>query len=240
MNAANGTLGLRERLEVDRNEDHVIIVGNPPNLESVRLPDELSEANYTANARDNNQIPYDVEAPVSNITIYFNDYRRSLKVEGLPPDEVDATFAALRDKVSPFSLAVGGIGIRVPIMIVVFFGLFVAIAIMVVMCIDNRSLRRRLVWPIVICVVAGMVALVIIPWADILAGFLCIRGDASLAVRYAPQLTFIGVILTIVALVISLLVPVVRSTASKSNQPSVPEYKELDGERAPPSSEKID
>jgi hypothetical protein len=109
ITAANGKDGTRERIEVGKGQDHIEVVGNPPNLDASRLPDKLNSVYYTAEAIPNtNSYGTDDDAPVSRIEISFHDFNRSLVVKGTSPDEVDATFSALKDRTIKYSSVIGG------------------------------------------------------------------------------------------------------------------------------------
>jgi NO-binding membrane sensor protein with MHYT domain len=96
--------------------------------------------------------------------------------------------------------------------------LMACLLVMIILALANKSLRRRLCRPILLAVV-GLVVMAMLPWADILAGFLALPGDASLVVRYEPMLTFVGAILAIVAFVSQFFITR-QGPVSKLDQPA--------------------
>ena len=60
----------------------------------------------------------------------------------------------------------------------------------------------------------------ILPWEDWFPGVVIVHGDASIIVRYAPELSFFGLLLTLVTFLLSLVYA--RHLASRGTNIAVP------------------
>jgi hypothetical protein len=207
MNAANSSASAwREELELRKGELRVKMSGHRLDPEGAKIPQSLDFFEYTALTRD--------PAPITRLALSFADYRRSLSVEGQSPEQVDAVFSALREDFSRLSTPVGGFTLRtflglpaIWLLVVVLGGLAAAWAL---------THRRILLLPVSICALL-LTALLLLPLADLLAGFSAVRGDASFIVRYGPEISFWALVVGACAIPLSLL-PLLSRTAPKADE----------------------
>ena len=123
-------------------------------------------------------------------------------VEGQSPEQVDATFSAIRDDLMKLSSSFGG-----PMFRVFFFLTALTIGVSLFLRFAELWLQtRRNNYLLPILIIACLAALVIVlPIQEALAGFSAINGDPSIAVRYGPEIALLSLIIAIVAIPLSLL-----------------------------------
>lgn len=61
----------------------------------------------------------------------------------------------------------------------------------------------------------GLVLVIVLPFQDLLAGFAVYQGESSALVRYAPEMAFVGFILTVAGFILSFLIPAWRDSAAQ-------------------------
>jgi hypothetical protein len=203
MNATNGSIPLsREEMDLRKKELRVQMSGHRMADAEATLPAALDRFEYTAWTKEET-------APVSRLNLSFSNYSRTLSVQGTSPDQVDAIFSALRDKLASLSTPFGGDWVGfvrgVAVMILAMGLLFLA---------DLwRVTRRRIILGPALLMVALLLALILLPIGDLFAGFTVVKGDASFMVRYGAQISFWGLMVGVVALVswlVHLVVPTGR------------------------------
>ena len=140
------------------------------------------------------------EAPVSKLELDLRDYGRRLSVSGTAVDQVEAISAALERDLSQYS-AIGGDTVRLFATLIIFLILLAGVLVGGAVCVLER--QWRYVGIPIVCLI-GLGLLFLLPLKDALAGFAMYQGEASWIVRYAPQIGFVGLIITIV---LSFLIP---------------------------------
>jgi hypothetical protein len=151
-------------------------------------------------------------APVSRFQLDLGDYTRRLSVSGTSVDQVEAISAALERDLSQYS-ATGGATMRQlagPSIGIILLGTLLFSG---AYCILERR-WRFLGMPILSLV--GLMLLLALPLQDLFAGFAVYQGDPSWIVRYAPQLAFAGLIITIAGIPLSFLIPMWRGGAKRT------------------------
>jgi hypothetical protein len=181
----------RETLRLGTGPDEIQIAGHsfPANA---HIPKAAYALSYSYSWTD---------APVSKVELDLGDYRRRLIVSGTAVDQVEAISAALEHDLSQYS-AIGGTNMRLfaggSIGVILLGSLMFSGAY----CILERR-WRFLGMPIFSLV--GLMLLLALPFQDLFAGFAVYQGDPSWIVRYAPQLAFAGLIITIAGVPLSFL-----------------------------------
>jgi hypothetical protein len=131
---------------------------------------------------------------VSSVVLQLGDFSNTLDVSGSSPGNVDALSRLIVGDLATHKGWLGGGGLRaflaVPLVFAISY-LLVALAFAVE---SNRRLALQLsIWLI------GSVGLLAIPrWNHILPGAALYRGSPSFLVRYSAEISFAGVLLTVV------------------------------------------
>jgi hypothetical protein len=195
INAANGSAPLREDMDLRKAGFRVKIAGNQLDPDRAKIPNVIDQFEYSASTRG-------TPAPVSQLQLSFSDYRRTLFVEGQSPDQVDAVFSALRDDLLMLSSSFGGTFFK---NLFGFPAVFLLTWILVFLIVTWFATRRRL-WIMPISITVILFALdMFLPTDDLFAGFSALRGDASFAVRYGPQIALWSLIIATMAIPLSLI-----------------------------------
>src|SRR5437667_7888210 len=140
------------------------------------------------------------EAPVSKLELDLRDYARHLSVTGTAVDQVQAISAALEGDLSEHS-AIGGDNVRLNLVGATVIVLLMSLTFGAAYCFLEKKWRFL---GIPIFSLVGLILLFMLPLKDVFAGFALYEGEASWIVRYAPQIGFVGLIITIV---LSLIIP---------------------------------
>jgi hypothetical protein len=190
--ADGGVPILREEMELRRGELSVKISGHQLNLAGARIPELIDRFRYTISTRD--------PSPISSLSFDFSDFSQTLSVEGQSPDQVDATFSALRDELWNMSSTVGG-GFQTSFaMMIASFILLLGSSLLAVECFQNRN--KRLILPIGLAVLI-LIGLWALPLRQLTTGFSAVNGDASFGVRYGAEISLMSLIVGGVALIAS-------------------------------------
>lgn len=182
----------REEVSLYKGEHRITFSGHTLNVERARIPQAIDRLEYSVSAEE--------PAAVSRIQMSFSNFSRELKVEGSSADQVDAVFSSLKDDLIDISSVVGG-----PLFT---FYLFGALSLGMFLYIfstlfDWVKLKKRpLFAPLGLSVIA-FILLWTLPIGQMFKGFSAIQGDASFMVRYGPQISFLGLILSFVGILIS-------------------------------------
>jgi hypothetical protein len=204
MNTTNMSAPLwREDMELRKGGIRIRIPGHQLKREGARLPEVIDRFEYTAWSRD--------PAPVGRLNLSFSDFSRTLSIEGQSPDQVDAVFSALRDDLWNLSTSIGGAYVS---LFRYLFGVFLAVGVLILTAVWAESRDSTFLTPALFCAVL-LAALILLPIGDWLSGFAAVRGDASFVVRYGAEISFLALIVGLIALSISL-VPLVRPTGGKN------------------------
>ena len=212
MAAADGSRSrVREKIALAKGELRVTIQGHQLDPAGAKIPQSIDSFEYRASTIDT---AAQSSAPITNVQLSFADYKRSLSVEGQSPEQVDALFSALRDDLDKLTTPVGGSMFRSTAGPVLFFLLIMIMFTLIMGMISNETRRLALLWP---CLVSAglLVALVMLPTEDFLAGFSAVRGDASFTVRYAPQIGLWSLLFAVGAMAMSF-VPFLQQRTAQS------------------------
>lgn len=197
MATANSGVGSkleREQVSLYEGGQRVTISGHAFNAERMRLPQAIDHLEYSAWASE--------PAPVRRIEISLQDFSRTLLVEGLSPDQVDALFSTLRDDLMSASSVIGGPFQR-------FFILYVFMGMLIINMFFTliewiKSKKRPSVPPLVFTVICLIIVLAL-PVNEIFEGFSAIPGDASFMVRHGAVISFLGLVFSFVGIIMSYL-----------------------------------
>lgn len=144
-------------------------------------------------------VSYALRTGGSNITavsLDLSDYRREVTVSGHSPDQVAALLALIQEQLKPNMVWYGGAMFRLvgEMLIVVCVGAYLF-----------ATWQRKYVniWLSVIIFAAGLSAWVL-PWQQWFPGTVLFAGDASVLERYAPQISFAGLVVTVLGTAVSL------------------------------------
>lgn len=215
VNANTTTQPFTEKIMIEQGESKIEIPGHYFQTSELTLPKVARRFTYTASAYSLDNVP------IISISLDFDDYRRTVKVEGRSPEQVDALFALLKNDLNGLSSAFGGWNFRI---LSGFTILTICIsAVIVFVGIYFLKRNRRIVLPLVLSLLS-IILLNILPFEQILAGFSVSKFDPSFVARYAPQISFWGLIISFLGIPISFILTMSRSpkasaqaTGSKDN-----------------------
>jgi hypothetical protein len=193
----------REEIQLRKGELRIKISGHQLNPEGAKIPEVIDTFDYNAYTL--------VQAPITRMVLTFNDYTRSMLIEGQSPEQVDALHAVLKDDLFKLSTSLGGRGLKAFLGFPLIYILGLAFIWLSVTWIGRR--RPILLLPISISFLF-LVMLLLLPIDDLFAGFSAVRGDASFLVRYGAVLSLI---VSLVAIPISL-VPMLFSNGRQTEQ----------------------
>jgi hypothetical protein len=194
VNTANGSIKADDRYITDR----LRIVASGRELTVERFSDAKAIQNAPARST---RVSYTYqaasEAPISSVDIELADFSRDIEVKGTSPAQVDAITAMLVTHLSEAATMFGGWGFRLAagLTAYVFIGLLLA-------------LPRLANVPKVVATTASLIALAlmtavwVLPWDDWFPGTAAYAGDVSFLTRYGPEISAIGVVLSVLLFVI--------------------------------------
>jgi hypothetical protein len=194
---------LEENVTFSTNKVKIEISGHSFLSSSARLPKASYRFSYSYYYSGNT---------ISIVNIDFSDYSRTFSVSGSSPEQVDALSAMLEKDLLNFSSSIGGSWFRTVIGLVKFF-LICLIFLVTLYCIVEKHIRLIGV-PIFSLII--LICLYLLPFNDILSGFAVYTGDSSSLIRYGPQMTFWGVMITIIGIPLSYLLPKWLSSSKKA------------------------
>jgi hypothetical protein len=189
-----------EQMELRAGELSVKMTGHVLEATGVKIPNVIDKFSYNASTRD--------PAPISRLQLSFSDDFRTLSVEGQTPEQVDAVFAVVSDDLSKMSSSFGGRNFR-SFGVLLFPVLASGLVIVIFYWFESR---RPILFLPVSLIIALLAALIFLPFNVWLAGFSAVQGDAAFLVRYGPEITFAGFLLSIVGIA----VPFLSRTAGAS------------------------
>ncbi|WP_454909269.1 hypothetical protein [Variovorax gossypii] len=211
---ANGGARAREEVKLKAGKTEVAIGGRLLLPSGAKVPDQIDTFSYSyaSSAED---------APIKRVYLDFRDYSRTLTVEGSSPEQVDAVFVTIREELNTLSSVIGGgawtILFGVPVYIVLGFLLLWSFATWV-------PERHPAVLVLLIFSVAALILTLVLPMKELLAGFMATKGEPSLLVRYAPQIGFVGLALSIAPLLTAAFRRLSSAPRAKTSTPAeVPE-----------------
>lgn len=227
MASANGPHATRpftEKLRLKHGESQVEISGHQLQGSKAKLPKSTTELVYTASAYVLDTVP------ITTVSLLFHDYDRKLTVEGRSPEQVDAMFATLKNDLVALSSPFGGASFRSRAGLLIFL---VCLNVALIGTIHWLSARRTLSLLPVAFALLSFGLLLALPFEGFLAGFSVSEFDPSFANRYGPEISLIGLVLSIVAIPLSYLLPYwLADRAAGTPEPtSVPPNKAMQGTR---------
>lgn len=173
-----------ESLELKDGEYAIVIQSSDLDSVRARLPDVIRSASYSWRSLRNRAVP------IASLSANFYDFSRTIQVSGASPDQVDAVCAALRDFCLKRGAPLGGFRVRS-------FGGFI-FSVLLGLCltslgfwIQNRD--RRALW-VFVSMTWCLVIIAVFP-DDALAGFLVTQDDPRFVLKYAPELSILGLAL---------------------------------------------
>jgi len=177
---------------------------------TTRLPKTLQEYDYDFAMYD---------APVASIQINLSDSYRKIYVSGTSADEVEAVFTQLERGFLEHSVNFTGRRFRLwcsAILNLVF--------ILGAVCSAAYGLGAGWKkWPLVFVLsVAGMILLFTLPFERWLPGMAAFKDDASFIIRRAPEISFVSLVIGVIAIPLGILVPMwlnKKSSEKPSTQP---------------------
>ena len=170
-----------------------------------RVPDVATELKYYYR---------NPSGPIEEIWMAFRDLSRTITIAGLMPDQVDAVEALLRQKFSEKSIIMGGDQFRM-------LGAIMLMAISGALWNIPLWWKKASVVLRVALIAAGIglyLCILILPFDRWFPGFAIYAGPTSFMVRYSAEITFAGLVLSIVFFVASIFI---ANWFSRRNQAKV-------------------
>ncbi len=138
--------------------------------------------------------------PISHVEIAFSDSRRTIKVGGESQEQVDALFAMAFTDINSVTIYIGGEKQRI-----LFGGMISLIGWILIITVVSRRISRLLGVVFILCGLLLIIFGVIFPWTDLSPGAAIYAGDASFMARHGGAITILGIILTLVTCIITLI-----------------------------------
>lgn len=195
---STSNLILTEKLRLKHGDSQVEIQGHQLQGSNVKLPKITTELDYRMSTR------FLAAAPITTVSLLFDDYRRNLTVEGQSQEQVDALFTSLKSDFQDLS-TFGGSNFRTLAGPIIFSMCILTILMFSLNWIGTR--RTRLLVPVLFGLI-GLVLLFVLPFDDFLAGFSASDFDPSFSSRYASELTVTGMIIALIGIPLSYYLPI--------------------------------
>jgi hypothetical protein len=156
---------------------------------SVAFPKELFKFSYLYNRPDK---------PISSVTIDLGDYSRRVSVIGEAEDQVKATSNLIEKDLRRYSIAIGGATFRRVA------GVCLSMAFLISLGLSGAwwwRTRASSALGMLICATIGLLLVLLLPWDRYLPGFALYQSYSPfLLIRYAPQIAFLSLLATLVAI----------------------------------------
>jgi hypothetical protein len=182
------------QVEISDGEKTITYKGAAANLPLERLPEICYKLTYLYYAKSLE------DSPVSQIQMDFNDYSRTLTVQGSQPEQVDGLFLLIQDNILQHVSRFGGVGFRL------IFGMSIYLVLIGLgsffYYLHNNG------WYFLIGSICGAAVLIggfLLPIQKILPGFALISGEVSWIRRYSAEIGFYGLIITLLVAIIPFL-----------------------------------
>jgi hypothetical protein len=130
-------------------------------------------------------------AAVNHVEINFDDYRRGIKVSGTSQEQVEALAQLLRSEIGNHETYFGGPFLRL------FGGAFV------VMCSLAGFASRKHIVVRTLFAVLGVAGVLLVFGESLLPGTAIFKDSSSILVRLGPEISLLGVILSLAGIVVS-------------------------------------
>lgn len=180
--------------------EHIKITGGDLTIEKTgaftftkddRLPEMAEDLIYSYSNRGGS---------VNEIYIFLHDSNRTITVSGTSPDHVDATYAFLVNKLSEKAITMGGRKFR---NISAIFLFLIASALWNIP-LWKKELPMFSRVALVICGIGIFISIFALPFNEWLPGFAIYTDTTSTIVKYSAEITFFGVILSIIFFIASI------------------------------------
>jgi hypothetical protein len=205
----DGVVLVREELELRTGDLRVKMAGHSLQPAGARIPETIDRIDFTAFTMD--------PAPVTRFTISCSHYERTLSVAGQSPEHVDALFVLVRDELTGLSTPLGGSSM---VILLRMFGSWVFGTVFLVSISSWFMARRRILFWRALISGALFLALFVLPFDEILAGFLVVRGDSNWISRHSAGISFASLVAGVISIVFTFR-PLIRKPATPTDA-SVP------------------
>ena len=156
---------------------------------SVAFPRELFRFSYAYRRPDK---------PISSVTIDLSDYSRRISVTGEAEDKVKAISKLLENDLLRYSSAIGGATFRRVAGVCLSVGLLTALGFSGAYWCRTRASSAL---GMLICSIVGLSLVLLVPWQRYLPGFALYQSYSPfLLIRYAPEVAFVSLLATLVAI----------------------------------------
>jgi hypothetical protein len=156
---------------------------------SVAFPRELFRFSYTYRRRDK---------PISSVAIDLSDYSRRVSVTGRAADQVESISKLLENDLLHYSTAIGGAKFRRVVGVCLSVGLLTSLGISGACWWRTRAYN---VLGMLVCSTLGLFLVLFLPWHRYLPGFALYQSYSPfLLIRYAPEIAFLSLLATLVAI----------------------------------------
>ena len=158
--------------------------------EDDRIPKEATELSYSYRYS---------EGEITRISITLRERTRNISIKGPSLDSVNAIYALLYNQLSKHKIIIGGQKFRI-------IGFIVLLVIALVFWLLSYSTEKKsLQITYAILAIAIYLSILSLPFSRWFPGFSIFSDSASFTIRYSAQLSLVGIILTIVFFITSIL-----------------------------------
>lgn len=197
---------VEQHLEISDGEKTITYKGVATTLPFERLPEICYDLTYSY------YVMFSEDSPISQISMNFNDYSRTLTVQGSQPEQVDGLFLLIQDDILQHTSRFGGAGFRILFTLSICILLFVAGALF-------SHLRQN--WRYLalgsICAFTALIGGMVLSPNKFLPGFALISGEVSWIRRYSAEIGFYGLIITLLIAIVHLFKPEKRRPRKKGD-----------------------
>lgn len=138
--------------------------------------------------------------PISHYEIDFSDYRRTIEVEGESQEQVDVLFAMAFKDINSVTIYFGGVKQRI------FLGTIISfIGLILIIQVASPKISRLFAVVFNLCGFLLLIFGVIFPWIDLFPGAVIYSIDTSFMAQHGGAITILGIILTLVTCIITLI-----------------------------------
>lgn len=194
---------IREANAIDASKqfavEHMTLVFGNSSVEIGNIDDDLESRLQKLDIPAATELSYDFQAeeddrPISAVRIDFTDYHRQLDVTGTSREQVDAISSQLNSSFSSHEVTVSGSVARASLGVVAIFIAWALVTIGLSLAWVNKS-----VYPTIIAAGGFLIVFFVfeLPWENFMPGTLITEQDPSFVVRYAAQMSVIGLILSV-------------------------------------------
>jgi hypothetical protein len=151
------------------------------------------------------------EKPISSVTIDLGDYSRRVSVSGEASDQVETMSKLIEDGLRRYSTTIGGTTFRHVAGACLLVTLLMSLMFSSAYCWNTRRYNAL---GMLICSALGLLLVLLLPWDRYLPGFALYQSYSPfLLIRYAPQISLLGLIAALLGIPLSYLLPRWKRTA---------------------------